>query len=133
MSERWKFVGHYAHFISFAVVDWIDVFTRADHAEFLLKNLDYCRKNKGLELYEFVIMPSHVHLVAAAVNGNLGEIMRDFKTYTSKELVKLIASHPQESRKEWMLRMFKERFAVNPSLTSRAPCFSCSTQNGYGL
>ncbi len=114
MSERWKFVGHYAHFVSFAVVGWVDVFTRAEYAEFLLKNLAYCRKNKGLELYEFVIMPSHVHLIAAAASGNLGEIMRDFKTFTSKELVKLIAANPQESRKEWMLRMFKEHGAANP-------------------
>ncbi|MBK8947883.1 MAG: hypothetical protein IPM68_03210 [Flavobacteriales bacterium] len=52
-------------------------------------------------------MPSHVHLIAAAANANLGEIMRDFKTYSSKELVKLMAANEQESRKEWMLRLFK--------------------------
>lgn len=114
MSERWKFVGEYAHFISFAVVGWIDVFTRADYAEFLLKNLDFCRKNKGLKLYAFVIMPNHVHLVAAAEQGNLGEVMRDFKTYTSKELVKMIAANERESRREWMLRLFKEYGAANP-------------------
>ncbi|MBL8009657.1 MAG: transposase [Flavobacteriales bacterium] len=114
MSERWKFVGHHAHFVSFAVVGWVDVFTRAVYAEFLLKNLAYCPKSKGLVLYEFVIMPSHVHLIAAAANANLGEIMRDFKTYTSKELVKLIAANEQESRKEWMLRLFKEHGAANP-------------------
>lgn len=114
MSERWKFVGHHAHFVSFAVVGWVDVFTRAVYAEFLLKNLAYCRKSKGLVLYEFVIMPSHVHLIAAAANANLGEIMRDFKTYSSKELVKLIAANEQESRKEWMLRLFKEHGAANP-------------------
>ncbi|MBK8947884.1 MAG: transposase [Flavobacteriales bacterium] len=114
MSERWKFVGHHAHFVSFAVVGWVDVFTRAVYAEFLLKNLAYCRKSTGLVLYEFVIMPSHVHLIAAAADANLGEIMRDFKTYTSKELVKLIAANEQESRKEWMLRLFKEHGAANP-------------------
>ncbi|HMZ50065.1 MAG TPA: hypothetical protein PL010_13020 [Flavobacteriales bacterium] len=54
MSERWKFVDEYAHFVSFAVVGWIDVFTRADYAEFLLKNLDHCRRNKGLAFDECV-------------------------------------------------------------------------------
>jgi putative transposase len=117
MSERWKFVGHYAHFVSFAVVGWVDVFTRAVYAEFLVKNLAHCRAQKGLELYEFVIMPNHVHLIAAAKGGNLGDIMRDFKTYTSKELVKMITANPQESRKEWMLRLFKEHGAANPQNT----------------
>lgn len=48
MSERYKFVEGYAHFITFAVVGWVDVFTRREYAEFLLQNLAYCRKNKGL-------------------------------------------------------------------------------------
>ena len=67
-----------------------------------------------VELDAFVIMPNHLHLIAAAANGNLGEIMRDFKTYTSKELVKLIGANPRESRKEWMLRVFREHGAANP-------------------
>lgn len=73
MSERYKFVQGFAHFITFAVVGWVDVFTRREYPEFLLHNLAYCRKNKGLRLYEFVIMPNHLHLIAAAANGSLGE------------------------------------------------------------
>ena len=114
MSERYKFEEGYAHFITFAVVGWVDVFTRREYAEFLLENLAHCRMKKGLLLYDFVIMPNHVHLIAAATEGSLGEIMRDFKTYTSKELVKRIASNPLESRKEWMLRLFREYGAANP-------------------
>lgn len=114
MSESWKFIDRYAHMVSFAVVGWVDVFTRSDYAEFLLQNLAYCRKNKGLQLYSFVIMPNHLHLIAAAEHGNLGEIMRDFKTFTSKELVRMIEANPKESRKEWMLRIFKEHGLANP-------------------
>ena len=114
MSERYKFVEGHAHFITFAVVGWVDVFTRREYAEFLLENLAYCRKNKGLRLYDLVIMPDHLHLIAAAANGGLGEIMRDFKTFTSKELVKRIAANQRESRKEWMLRIFREHGAANP-------------------
>ena len=44
--------------------------------------------------------------------------MRDFKTYTSKELVKRIAANPWESRKEWMLRVFREHGAANPQNTN---------------
>ena len=35
MSERYKFVEGHAHFITFAVVGWVDVFTRREYAEFL--------------------------------------------------------------------------------------------------
>ena len=114
MSERWKFDEDHPHFVTFAVVGWVDVFTRREYTEFLLENRTYCRKNKGLRLYELVIMPNHVHLIAAADKGSLGDILRDFKTFTSKELVRKIADNPRESRKEWMLRIYREHGADNP-------------------
>lgn len=117
MSESWKFQEGHAHFVTFAVVGWIDVFTRADYAEFLLKSFAHCRDNKGLELHEFVIMPNHVHLIASSAKDGLGSILRDLKTYTSKELVRMIATNPKESRREWMLRMFREHGEANPQNT----------------
>lgn len=114
MSERYRFVEGHAHFITFAVVGWVDEFTRREYAEFLLENLAYCRKHKGLLLYDLVVMPNHLHMIAVTAAGNLGEIMRDFKSFTSKELVKRIAGNQHESRKEWMLRLFREHGAANP-------------------
>ena len=32
--------------------------------------------------------------------------MRDFKKFTSKQIIKAIQDHPGESRKEWMLKIF---------------------------
>jgi len=32
----------------------------------------------------------------------------DFKKFTSKKIIKAIKDHPGESRKEWMLKIFKE-------------------------
>ena len=61
MSERDKFVEGHAHFITFVVVGWVDVFTRRAYAEFLLQNLASGRTNKGLRWYEFVVMPNHLH------------------------------------------------------------------------
>ena len=34
--------------------------------------------------------------------------MRDFKTFTSKQVQLLIQDNPQESRKEWMLAMMEQ-------------------------
>lgn len=38
--------------------------------------------------------------------------MRDFKAFTGKEPVKLIAANPRESRKEWMMRVFRAHDAA---------------------
>ena len=73
----------------------------------LVKNLQYCQQNKGLEIYAYVIMSNHIHLIARVSNGTLGELLRDFKGYTAKQIIKMIENNQQESRQEWLIYMFK--------------------------
>jgi REP element-mobilizing transposase RayT len=54
-------------------------------------------------------MTNHVHLVmslTAETNNTLSDIMRDLKKYTAMQLIKAIRENLQESRREWMMRMF---------------------------
>src|SRR5690606_28372353 len=46
-------------------------------------------------------------LIFRSANEDPSGILRDFKKYTSKQLVKAIIDHPGESRKEWLLWMFE--------------------------
>ena len=108
MSRKYKFYAEQgAYFISFSVINWIDVFTRELYFNEIISSLDYCRKNKGMQIYGYCIMPSHIHLIFRAEEGNPSAIIHDFKTFTSKRMVKLIEENPQESRKEWLLWMFR--------------------------
>jgi REP element-mobilizing transposase RayT len=59
-------------------------------------------------------MTNHIHLVANAEDGSLGDILRDFKTYTSKELVKMIRDNLSESRRDWMIKAFEKAGKYNP-------------------
>jgi putative transposase len=97
------------YFLTFSVVGWIDVFTRKEYKDIVLQSLCYCMQNKGLELYAFCIMPNHVHLIAGIkADKNLSEVLRDFKKFTSYAIIKAIEENQQESRKEWLLWMFKK-------------------------
>ena len=51
-----------------------------------MESLDFCRKNKGMEIYAWCIMPSHMHLIFRAKNNNPGDLLRDLKTFTSKKI-----------------------------------------------
>ena len=71
MSRKYKFVEKDgAYLISFATVYWIDVFTRVNYFDTIIESLDYCRKNKGMEIYGYAIMPSHIHLIFRSALGN---------------------------------------------------------------
>ncbi len=54
-----------AHFITFSVVEWVDVFTRKDYRDILLDSIRHCQKEKGLLLHAWCIMSNHVHLIAS--------------------------------------------------------------------
>ena len=52
-------------------------------------------------------MLSHLHLIFRSEKGDPSGLMRDFKGFTSRKMLKLIEENLQESRKEWMLWMFE--------------------------
>jgi REP element-mobilizing transposase RayT len=89
-------------------VDWLDVFTRNEYKNILIESLRYCQQEKGMEIVAWCIMTNHVHLIFRRIHERKPElILGDFKRHTSKELIKAIKEHPQESRKEFLLKHFK--------------------------
>jgi REP element-mobilizing transposase RayT len=109
MSRKYKFHNpEGVYFVSFAVQEWVDVFTRNDYKNILVDNLEYCQNNKGLEIFAWCIMSNHIHLIVRAKDGYLlPNILRDFKKFTSKAIINAISENSQESRKEWLLEHFK--------------------------
>ncbi len=94
------------HFVTFSVHQWVDVFTRQSYVDELIKSLQYCQKEKGLEIFAWVIMSNHCHLILrAAGNNKLSDIIRDFKKHTSKSIYRAIGENVQESRKSWLLKV----------------------------
>jgi REP element-mobilizing transposase RayT len=97
-----------AYFITITTVGWIDVFTRLNQKNNIIQALNYCQQNKGLEIYAYCIMHSHIHILCKGTDGAiLSDIIRDFKKHTSKKIIQTIAEEP-ESRREWMLDYFKK-------------------------
>jgi REP element-mobilizing transposase RayT len=45
-------------------------------------------------------MSSHIHLIIGTSDKPMQDILRDFKSYTSRKLKEEINQHPQESRKD---------------------------------
>ena len=113
MSERRKTYEGGLYFVTLTVVGWIDVFNRRLYIEEIIKNIKYCQSQKGLEIYSYCIMSSHIHMIAAAKEGKLSAILKDFKSYTAKQLLNLIEGNFEESRKEWMMNLFRNAGKAN--------------------
>lgn len=118
MGFHYRITEGNAYFLTLTVVDWIDVFTRKNHKAALVESLEYCQKKKGLIIFAWCLMPSHLHMLARAEDGiNLSDILRDFKKFTSKKIIEQI-NNEAESRREWMLDRFEFAGRHNPKITN---------------
>ena len=106
------------YFMTLTVVDWIDVFTRINHKMLLIDSLKHCQREKGLNIFAWCLMPSHLHMIAnTSFKFELADVIRDFKKYTSKKIIKQIQEEP-ESRMEWMLNRFEYAGRYNKKITN---------------
>ena len=75
MSRNYKIRGQEKlYFISFATVNWIDVFIRREYKDIVVDSLNFCVENKGLQIYAWCIISSHVHLIIGTKGDNKMEI-----------------------------------------------------------
>jgi putative transposase len=107
MSELRKANSDNPFFVTITVVGWIDVFIRNEYCDEIVSNIEYCRKQKGLKIYAYCIMSSHIHMIIAQDDEYLPAILRDFKSYTAKRIIEMIKTSVTESRKDWLIYLFK--------------------------
>jgi len=94
------------HYVTFQIVRWIDIFTRQVYRDIIVDSLRFCQQNKELEVYAFVIMSNHVHLLIRSGIDKLSNTIKEFKSFTAKKILEAINTEA-ESRREWMLNLFE--------------------------
>jgi REP element-mobilizing transposase RayT len=98
--------GQALYFLTFQIAGWVDIFTRRLYKDIVIDSLGYCQLNKGLNLFAYVIMSNHIHLLAQSETGDLSGIIRDFKNFTSRKFLEIL-NDGSESRRDWMKLVFE--------------------------
>lgn len=94
------------YFVTFQVVDWIDAFSRQVYRDIFIEVVRFYQASRGLQVFAYVIMTNHVHMIISCPHGDLSGIIRDLKKNTSRKIIKVLQSN-FESRKDWMLEVFR--------------------------
>ncbi len=68
----------------------------------------YEATKRAIDIFSYVIMSNHIHLVCRRIDNDLNELLGRFKSYTSKQFIKEIKDNPRESRKKWLLQNFED-------------------------
>ena len=78
----------YPHFITCTVLHWIPLFTNQESVAIILSSLKHLQESDNLKIYSYVILENHLHLVASSDDVN--KSMQKFKSFTARELLKLL-------------------------------------------
>ncbi len=82
------------YFVTCTVKNWYYIFDRCNRWNILLDSLKFCQQHKNLKIYAWVFMLNHIHLLVES--GNMNGFLRDFKTFTSKEMKQnILANEPR--------------------------------------
>jgi putative transposase len=120
---------HQTYFITCTIVGWIDLFTRPVYKQIIVDSLNFCSLNKGLRLYGWVLMSNHIHLAGYCEEPHrMSDLLRDFKKFTSKQLIEAIQATP-ESRREWLL----DKFAFEARRTGRADHYKVWKDDNHAI
>ncbi len=75
------------YFTTHTVVAWLPVFRERKYFKIIADSLKYCQEHKGLQVFGYVVMLTHFHLMARTGEGTkFQDVMRDMKKFTSKEI-----------------------------------------------
>jgi putative transposase len=93
-------VNHRTYFITLTIWNWYYIFDRHDRWRIIADSLKHCQENKGVQIYAYVFMLNHLHLIISA--PDVTGFLRDFKKFTSKKLIENLRETEPE-----VLELFK--------------------------
>lgn len=89
MPVRPNFNPDYLYFVTTTVVNHIHLFKREGLIRIILDSFHYLRTVKRIQIFVFVIMPNHIHLIARFRGDyTLSNAMRDFKRHTARQIIR---------------------------------------------
>jgi putative transposase len=93
------------YFITPTIKNWYYIFDRHNRWQILADSIIHFQTHKNLEVYSYVFMLNHLHLIVRS--PDMIGFLRDFKKYTTKELIKNIRQHEPN-----VLELFKNEAVV---------------------
>jgi putative transposase len=90
------------YFVTSSIVNFINIFISEKYIKILLDTLAFNQKDKNLQIFAYVIMENHFHLLCSA--DKLSNVMLSIKSYSAKKIIQQL----KEDNKFDILKVFEE-------------------------
>jgi len=89
------------YFVTSTIVEWIPIFSHGKYFRIIVDSLNYCKSEKDLKIYFYVIMDNHFHLVVK--HPKLSDLMRSLKGFTADKTLEEL----HRDKNKWKLDLFR--------------------------
>ncbi|MDO9576956.1 MAG: hypothetical protein Q7J16_03645 [Candidatus Cloacimonadales bacterium] len=85
------------YFVSSTIVEWIPIFTHEKYFKIITDSMNFCKKEKKLSIFYYVIMDNHFHMILK--HPELSDVMRSLKGFTADKILEEL----ERDNKKWIL------------------------------
>lgn len=98
-------------FVTNSVVNHVPVFQIDRYAKIVMGSLAYCTEQQWFELYIYVLMPNHIHLILKVnEKHSIEQILRDFKKFTAQQILLTMRGSSPKMLLNFQVNTSKQRF-----------------------
>ncbi len=115
---------HYISFFTATILNWKPLLLDGHYKDIVISSMKFLVEDKRTEIYAFVIMPNHIHLVWKIANDlKKDDVQRDFLKYTAQKMKLKLKNEGPERLKSFYVgaKDRKYQFWERNPLTSRLP------------
>ncbi len=116
--------NHYITFFTATILEWKPLLKNDIYKDIIISSFRFLVRDKRADIYAFVIMPNHIHLLWKIKNGKKYEdVQRDFMKYTGQKLKLKLGDDNPGLLKEFYVGARDRQYQIwerNP-LSSRMP------------
>jgi putative transposase len=89
-----EFLAHYPSFFTATILEWKPLLKQDKYKEIITNSLAFLVREKRVEVYGFVIMSNHIHIIWRVMNEHkLAEVQQSFMKFTAQMMIKDLRNH----------------------------------------
>ena len=110
-AKRFQHLG--LLFITKTVLNWTSIFHLPRYAGIVMGSLRHCIQHQWFELYAYVLMPNHIHLILEVnENHSIEQILRDFNKYTAQQILLTMRQADRQILSKFWVGTKKQKYRI---------------------
>lgn len=112
-STPTPYAREYPDFITITCLNWIPILSEDRFKNIIIDSLSYLKKANRIEVYGFVIMHNHMHLIWQMLGEHARkDVQRDFLKFTSQQILKHLRNEQSDLQKQLLTQTSDRKFQV---------------------